>query len=338
MADYVIQGVPNEDGYLLATPIVDVGNDDSFKIQEVLDKDGKKIALPVANIGSLAENGSIVPPNIIVSGTTSTAQDNPVKVVDNLPPDYTPTDGDFLTLKFLTANTASNLRVSINGTAYYLRWRGSVITNAAYYTITVNQTMLVQFDGTSYNFVYTPDWVDDNNIYNQAIGINSFRVGAQITKRKLCMKAIDGKLYPLSIGDTTNPTKTTSTQIFDLSSPVLFNNSDNIFNANAAATNAFSYAVALSTSITQYIFNSFASSDFNKQLYLVGTIEGGGFKLDQTSPTSWYTTVIPTSADGKVYLPIGVVGDNANTFNLISGGTHMQYRNGIFAPVGFYGI
>ncbi|MDR2790213.1 MAG: hypothetical protein LBB59_04495 [Campylobacteraceae bacterium] len=206
MADYVIQGVPNQDGNLLSTPIVDVKDDSSFKVQEVLDADGKKIAVPVAVVGALS-SGDLVPPSVIISGTTSTAA-----------------------------------------------------------------------------------------------------------------------------------TKTASTQIFDLSSSVLFFSGSGSIAAEAKATNAFYYEFYYSSGNIQYAFNGFASTDFNKQLYLVGTITGGGFKLDQTSVTSWYTTVKPTSANGKVYLPLGVVGDNANVFNLMNTGAYMQYKNGVFAPVGFYGL
>jgi hypothetical protein len=337
MTDYVIQGVPNQNGNLLSTPIVDVDGDSSFKIQEVTDKDGKKIAVPVAIIGALS-SGNLVPPSVIMSGTTSTAAGTAIKIVDGIQSDYKPKAGDFLALKFTVASTAASPQVSINGTSYYLRWNNNNLTGSANYSFAVNQTILVRFDGTAYQFIHLPDWSDTDTVSNTNLGGNNFIAGVQITKYKLCMKDINGRLYPLSIGDVTTATKTTSVQVFDLSSPVLFFASSGTIAAGNKANNAFNYEFYYSSGNIQYAFNGFASSDFNKQLYLVGTITGGGFKLDQTSVTSWYTTVKPTSADGKVYLPIGYVGDNANVFNLMNTGTYMQYKNGIFAPVGFYGL
>jgi hypothetical protein len=337
MADYVIQGVPNQDGNLLSTPIVDVDGNSSFKVQEVTDKDGKKIAIPVVAVGALS-SGNLVPPSVIISGTTSTAAATAIKIVDGIQSGYKPKSGDFLVLKFTVASSVASPQVSINGTSYYLRWNNNNLTGSANYSIVANQTIFVRFDGTAYQFVHLPDWSDTDTITNTNIGGNNFIAGAQITRYKLCMKGIDGKLYPLSIGDSNAATKTTSTQIFDLSSPVLFFASSSSIAAGAKATNAFYYEYYYSNANIQYSFNGFASTDLNKQLYLVGTITGGGFKLDQTSVTSWYTTVKPTSADGKVYLPIGLVGDNANVFNLMNTGTYMQYKNSIFAPVGFYGL
>ncbi|MDR1461443.1 MAG: hypothetical protein LBI78_07350 [Campylobacteraceae bacterium] len=337
MADYVIQGVPNQDGNLLSTPIVDVSGNSNFKVQEVTDKDGKKIAVPVVQVGALS-SGTLVPPSVIMSGTTSTAAATAIKIVDGIQSDYVPKSGDFLVLKFTVASTVASPQVSINGTSYYLRWNNNNLTSSANYSFAANQTIFVRFDGTAYQFVHLPDWSDNDTIPNTNMGGNNFIAGVQITRYKLCMKGIDGKLYPLSIGDVTTATKTASTQIFDLSSPVLFWTGSGSIAAGAKATNGFYYEYYYSSGNIQYSFNGFASADFNKQLYLVGTITGGGFKLDQTSVTSWYTTVIPTSANGKVYLPIGYVGDNANVFNLMNTGTYMQYKSSVFAPVGFYGL
>jgi hypothetical protein len=148
------------------------------------------------------------------------------------------------------------------------------------------------------------------------------------------MKGIDGKLYPVSIGDTLDATKPASEQIFDLSFPASWFNGSVALAAEDISTNAFfiDFYYSSTNRYTMRTFNVFGSADFNRQVYFVGYITGGGFKLDNSTTTSWYTTIIPTSEDGKVYLPVGVLGNTDATFSLVRGGQAMQFKNGAFQP------
>jgi hypothetical protein len=265
-------------------------------------------------------------------GTTLTAAATAIKVVDGLPADYVPATGDVLNCYFTLTNSVASPQLSINGVSYYLQYNGANITGSSNYAIPAKFTINVVFNGTAWQFVTLPYWKDADTITNTNIGANTLIAGEIITQYKLIAKGVDGKLHPLCIGDVTTATKTVSTQIFDLSTPVFLKiaTGSTAVDGKLAATMYYEYYY--SSANVQYAFNGFASTDLNKQLYLVGTITGGGFKLDNTSLTSWYTTTIPTTVDGKVYKPIGYIGDSATIFNLTNLGQLMQFRDGIFRP------
>jgi hypothetical protein len=265
--------------------------------------------------------------------TTATAATTTTKVVEGLPEGYVPVKGDTLYLKWNVANSVASPTLSINGAVYPLQFRTANLTSAIQYSIPINQITMLVYTNTSWEFPYLVDWIDNDTISNTNIGINTLISGEVTTQYKLVMKALDGKLYPLCIGDTTNPTKTVSAQAFDLSSPVFWKISTSSTAAGDKIGTALYYEYAYNNANVQYAFNGFTSADFNKQLYLVGTIEGGGFRLDNSSATSWYTTAIPTSEDGKAYKPFGFIGDAANQFNLVNTGELFEFKNGVFAPV-----
>ncbi|MDR1008002.1 MAG: hypothetical protein LBL65_05510 [Campylobacteraceae bacterium] len=265
-------------------------------------------------------------------GTVATAAATVNKVVSGLPADYTPMIGDSLQLKWTVANSVASPTLSINSVTYPLQFRGANLTGSAYYTIPLNQITLLTYTGTAWEFPYNADWTDNDTIANTNIGGNNLIAGEQITRYKICMKGLDGKLYPLCVGDVTTATKTASTRVFDPFFPVLWWYNSGTLAAAAKATNGMYMQIYFASGNIQYAFNGFTSADFNKPVFLVGTIAGGGFMLDKTNATSWYTTVTPTTVDNKVYIPIGVVGDNANTINFMNIGVPMQYQNGILAP------
>jgi hypothetical protein len=261
-------------------------------------------------------------------GTTLTAAATAVKVVDGLPTDYTPTKGDFLVLKFLVASSASSPKVSINGVAYFLTWKTANLTASANYTIAINQTIIVQFNGASFEFLHLPDWSDDNYFDRISFGGNASVAGMAILANQICgIAAEDGKGYPLY----NNTTKVASDKAFKLDNNYFLQTAALAINASFT-TGAYQQLYTSNATNVPAMVGTLVAGDLGKDLYLVGTISDGGFKLDNTSETSWRTTSVPTSEDGKIYIKLGVVGSSATVFTITQGHTPMWFKNGLFQP------
>ena len=109
---------------------------------------------------------------------------------------------------------------------------------------------------------------------------------------------------------------------FDISYPVLI-----AVSAIAAAktgTECYFNYESLSAATTKSGFTGTAYS----QLFLVGTLSGNTFTID----SDVLTTTIPTSADGKVYMPVGHM-YNTTSFNFRSCSQLFGYYNGAFQAI-----
>ena len=135
--------------------------------------------------------------------------------------------------------------------------------------------------------------------------------GIEITGYKIVMlSANTNKFEPLTIGDTTNTTKTVNTAKFLLNSPILYNND---YTAVAADTLlGSSFYIYGTTRGLAYTSNSTGLNN-GQPLYLKGIVNDkypnmdGTFQLDNTTLTSWLTQALPTSNDGFVYILLGIV-------------------------------
>jgi hypothetical protein len=252
-------------------------------------------------------------------------------VLTNYIPGYVPQKGDIIAIQnnHTAAVALASPHLKVGTTTYVLRNNNA---NYATATLPIGQSALISFTGTTFNTTHFWDWSDSDNTDDTRIGANSLIAGVAVTKYKLVMMGLDSKLYPLCVGDTTAATKTTSTQIFSMAGIPYFVENSGTIAANAKFGAALKRDKYYSNANVAYAFNGFASTDFNKRLYLVGTIEGGGFKLDQTSVTSWYTTAEPATEDGRVYLPIGYIGDTATILLLQYSGQWMEFKNSRFQP------
>jgi hypothetical protein len=272
--------------------------------------------------------------------TTATAIGTAVKVVDGLATTYVPATGDVLNVYMSLGNNVTTPKLSINGTSYGLQLRGVDLTNTVNFTIPAKQTIQVVFDGTNFQFLTDADWVDnnDNTLTQLHLGNNFFQAGAAITKYHLAMEALDGKFYEICTGDTNAATKTASTQTFKLGGQILWYSGSATLAANGyLGTNAQTYWYYSNANV-DYAFNKFAHCTGYRTVYLKGKVQsGGGFKLDATSATSWYTTELPTSEDGFVYIKLGAISANTATmFLLLNEHPIVEFRNGKIRPYSPY--
>lgn len=168
----------------------------------------------------------------------------------------------------------------------------------------------------------TSDSTEDYNLRWE----NSVQAGEEITRYKIIMEGIDGRFWPLTIGNTTAATKTVSTQEFRLDGTILMYNSTATVAANAVFTNVY---VSEYFTTTNYTFNQSSGFIAYRSVYLVGTVNSNGnFVLDNTTLTSWLTQTLPTTDDGKVYIYLGITNNTFTAFRLEVTHPIYQYKNG----------
>jgi hypothetical protein len=168
----------------------------------------------------------------------------------------------------------------------------------------------------------TADSTEDYNLRWE----NSVQAGEQITQRKIIMEGVDGKFYPLTIGNTTATNKTVSTQEFRLDGTILVYNTTTTIAANGIFTNVY---VSEYLTTTNYTFNQSSGFIAYRSVYLVGTVNSNGnFVLDNTTLTSWLTQTLPTTDDGKVYIYLGITNNTTTAFRLDAIHPIYQYKNG----------
>jgi hypothetical protein len=169
----------------------------------------------------------------------------------------------------------------------------------------------------------TSDSVEDYNMRWE----NSVLAGQQITRYKLIMEGVDGRFYPLTIGDTTATNKTVSTQEFRLDGTILMYNTTATIAENAVFSNVWTSEYSSGT--IHYTFNQSSGFQAYKQVYLVGTINSSGnFVLDNSSFTSWLTQTLPTTDDGKVYIYLGITNNTTTAFRLDIAHGIYHYKDG----------
>lgn len=137
--------------------------------------------------------------------------------------------------------------------------------------------------------------------------------GLQITPYKIIMaNALTNKFEPLTIGDTTDTTKTVNTSKFLLNSPIIVNNEDNTINADSLITGSY-FIIGM----TNHLNRTSNSTGLNngQPLFLKGKVNDsvnssytdGSFQLDNTTLTSWLTQSIPNSTNGFIYILLGYI-------------------------------
>jgi hypothetical protein len=268
--------------------------------------------------------------------TTATAIGTAAKVVTGLPAAYVPAEGDTLNLYMQLGNSVASPTLSINSTAYPLQFRDVALTGSANYTIPAKQLISVVFRNNAWQFTINPDWTDDNTttVSTVHLGGNVLQAGAAVNRYKLALEGVDGKFYEACTGDTNALTKPANTQTFQLGGKILFYSGSAAKAANGYFGSDGQQNYYYSSANLNYTFNGFAHCTGYRPLYLKGKVQsGGGFKLDATSATSWYTTELPTTADGFIYIKVGAIGaNNATVFTLFGEHPIFEFQNGHIRP------
>lgn len=134
-----------------------------------------------------------------------------------------------------------------------------------------------------------------------------------IRRYTLCMQTPDGKITSLCLTDNGagSTTKTMYSGYLDPRKIYYWAHTDN-YAANANITRNNTMLTHEGSLIDyRYTFNCGTTLTARSNLYLVGTINEHGFKLDPTTP--WSCT-LPTTEDGKVYIYIGMVYPDASCY------------------------
>lgn len=163
-------------------------------------------------------------------------------------------------------------------------------------------TVLGNYHSGDQNSTYTINYSYDAGIQKAGIGTNA------ISRYVLCMQKPDltwEKIVDTSKAYTTATTKDVNTRGFLLNRIRYYNTTTVVANGGNIATNCLNSKAA--SVDMRYSTNCGTPADWTAgdYVYLVGKIGSDGlFYLDETK---WWSTSLPTTEDGKLYIQIGVV-------------------------------
>jgi hypothetical protein len=273
-------------------------------------------------VGTIATHGHAIPPGVVVKEVTcTTASTTVAKVITD--ESVTLVAGMFFNILFTLGCSATSPTLNINGEGARNIRLGNTNASTTTLSVTTNATVMVYFDGTFFNLLgsyRTSDSVEDLNMR-----LNTVQVGAATTQYKLLMMATDGKYYPTTLENVITFGKTVSTVEFAFPPKIIYYGTTTALAANAVSTTMYS-----EIGITQMVYNFNQSGGYilYAPIYYVGTInQNGNFVLDNSSPTSYYTQILPTEEDGKVYIYIGHV-YGTNSLRLQIDTTISEFKNG----------
>ena len=162
------------------------------------------------------------------------------------------------------------------------------------------------YDGTQWKV----SAYQDSDSYYLLRFYNTVLAAAAITSGRICVGGASG--YQMAASGVTS----------DITYPILYAGS----NVASGATNDNFYAAQRSINLQNT--KSGWTGTTNRMVFLVGTLSGTTF----TVGSDVFTQTIPTSADGKVYAPIGYTYSTTNIYFYPSN-NYWEYRNGAFRPI-----
>lgn len=161
------------------------------------------------------------------------------------------------------------------------------------------------FDGSYWKC--TP-WYDSNN-YDRIRHNCAVKTAGAITNGQICVGTSEG--YKAAASGVT----------FDITYPIL--RSGDTLASGVTATNFYDVLTAnLQTTKSGWTGTAYA------QTWLVGTLSGTTFTID----SAVFTQTIPSTADGKVYTPLGITYDTKQIF-MFPTNEYWEFKNGSFSPI-----
>jgi len=277
----------------------------------------------------------------LVAGTASAGSANNVSRGDHVHPEQTvvkQTKGVFLVIPAQTSQTAT-LTANVDGITEY--FPGLTIAYRAPFNTTANSTLnindlgakpiyykvntaskdyypantlvLLVYETTTasggcWKMVYSYD--GNNNNYDRRLHNNAVKAAAAVTAGTVIVGTSAG--YKTAASGVT----------FNISYPILYASEAIAANATNAKTYEAIPSINLQTTKASWTGTQYAT------VYLVGTLSGTTVTID----SSIFTTTVPSSADGKVYIPLGVL---YSTYQIYFAPTRdiYQYTNGSFHPL-----
>lgn len=163
------------------------------------------------------------------------------------------------------------------------------------------------FDGSYWKCA---PWYDSNN-YDRIRHNTNVKAASAVTAGQIIV-GTDAGYKPVANGVT-----------FSINYPILYAGSA----ITAAATNNNTYDAYPGINL-QNTKSGYTGTTY-KMVFLVGTLSGTTFTVN----SDIFTQTIPSSADSKVYAPIGLMTDSNKTVYFFPTNTYWEYRNGAFRPI-----
>ena len=207
-------------------------------------------------------------------------------------------------------NTAASSTLNINNLGAKPIYYKVNTTSKDYYP--ANAIVLLVYETTTvstgcWKMVFSND--GNTNYYDRRNHANAVKAAAAVTAGTIIVGSSAG--YKMAASGVT----------FDVSYPILYASA--AISSGSTATNTYEAIGSVNLQTTKA---SWTGTQYST-VYLVGTISGNTVTID----SSVFTSTVPTTADGKVYIPIGVL---YSTYQIYFGPTNSiyHYTNGSFHP------
>lgn len=247
--------------------------------------------------------------------TCPTASGTAAKVATITPAttDFALAAGVMVAVKFDAANGVANPTLDVNGTGAKAikRYGTTAPSTSAATSWAAGSTVTLTYDGAYWQL---NNWLNNNdNYYDREAYKAALAASGAISAGRIAVLGTDGKL------------KLLSASAFDIAGPVVY--------VGTAYTSA--EATAGTTKTNNYTFwgtafnltntHAIAGAAAGKPVYIVGTLSGKLFTPNSTV----LTCTVPSSADGLVYMRLGIMSTAANAV-LESQHPLYMYFNGAF--------
>lgn len=189
---------------------------------------------------------------------------------------------------------AKNCTITLNDTAVlWANWSGTGSTN---------------YSGLS-NYNFANNGLQETGDNDDVCQLRSYYERPLVDTGKLygynlCTLTNNDKLTGFVTSYSTGTTKTKNTATFKINAPMYYYTS-NVEKASGSYTGDNSLAYQIATVDFRYSSNCGTTLTANKPVYLVGIPNGTTYTLADT----WWTQTLPSSADGKIYIYLGIAYD-----------------------------
>ena len=189
---------------------------------------------------------------------------------------------------------AKNCTITLNDTAVlWANWSGTGSTN---------------YSGLS-NYNFANNGLQETGDNDDVCQLRSYYERPLVDTGKLygynlCTLTNNDKLTGFVTSYSTGTTKTKNTATFKINAPMYYYTS-NAEKASGSYTGDNSLAYQIATVDFRYSSNCGTTLTANKPVYLVGIPNGTTYTLADT----WWTQTLPSSADGKIYIYLGIAYD-----------------------------
>ena len=237
-------------------------------------------------------------------------------------PEFTGSDlavGTIIYVKMAATNTGAvaSLTLDVNGSGAkpikYMYNNGvSNIPDKGY--IIANQTYMMHYDGTNWvidNLHYNTNTNDSTYMYMR-LNYGTYKPSTALYRYMLCLSKQDGEtVIPLNtVSNSTDTTKTLTTESFDIFKPIFYYNTTATVNAGTAIGVSYLWT-AYSNINLGYSFNTGTTLTTNKDVYIVAQLDSPTTAKLATAVAP-ITQTLPNTDDGYIYIKLGHAGSTSN--------------------------